>query len=114
MARFLVLSLVLALAGAFQAPVPQAATSALRAFEGEIGAQAPAGYWDPLGIADNISQEQFDRYRTVEQKHGRISMIAVVGYCVPQYLGTFGDVKLAATSSSPTCPTACRRSSRSR
>ncbi|KAH8044173.1 chlorophyll A-B binding protein [Aureococcus anophagefferens] len=58
------------------------------------GAQAPAGYWDPIGIADGISEEQFNRYREVEQKHGRIAMIAVVGYCVPGYIGTLGDVKL--------------------
>merc|ERR1719261_1880299 len=97
MSRSLVLSTVLALSSAFQAPAPSAASTSLRAFDPsqELGAQAPAGYWDPIGIADNISPEQFDRYREVEQKHGRIAMIAVVGYCVPNYIGTFGDVKLS-------------------
>ena len=51
------------------------------------GAQAPAGFWDPLGISDGISEEQFNRYRAVEQKHGRIFMIAVNGYCVPHFIG---------------------------
>merc|ERR1719191_1031247 len=61
----------------------------------ELGAQAPAGFWDPLGISDGISQEQFDRYRTVEQKHGRIAMIATIGYVFPEKIGTFGDLKLS-------------------
>jgi len=60
----------------------------------ELGAQAPAGFWDPLGLSDGISPEQFDRYREVEQKHGRIAMIATIGYVVPEKFGTFGDIKL--------------------
>jgi len=112
MAKFL--ALVLAVASAFQGPAPAATTQIARPAFGfpkggssggasrgsgfdassALGAQAPAGFWDPLGIADGISEAQFNRYREVEQKHGRISMIAVVGYCVPQYVGTFGDVKL--------------------
>lgn len=44
--------------------------------------------------ADNISPEQFQRYREVEQKHGRIAMIATIGYVVPEKFGTFGDIKL--------------------
>merc|ERR1712118_330251 len=62
---------------------------------GELGAQAPAGFWDPLGLSDGISPEQFDRYREVEQKHGRIAMIATIGYVVPEKIGTFGDLKLS-------------------
>merc|ERR1719405_331251 len=61
----------------------------------ELGAQAPAGFWDPLGLSDGISQEQFDRYREVEQKHGRIAMIATIGYVFPEKIGTFGDLKLS-------------------
>merc|ERR1711937_44447 len=63
-------------------------------FSQELGAQAPAGFWDPIGISDNISPEQFQRYREVEQKHGRIAMIATIGYVVPEKFGTFGDIKL--------------------
>jgi hypothetical protein len=61
----------------------------------ELGAQAPAGFWDPLGLSDGISPEQFDRYREVEQKHGRIAMIATIGYVVPEKIGTFGNLKLS-------------------
>ncbi|KAJ1453885.1 chlorophyll a/b-binding protein domain-containing protein [Pelagophyceae sp. CCMP2097] len=62
-----------------------------------LGAQAPTGFWDPLGISTGKTEEQFARYREVEQKHGRIAMIAVVGYCVPQFVGTFGDVYLSTS-----------------
>ena len=77
---------LLASASAF-APSQQASSSTvtLQAVDlnSAIGAQAPLGVYDPLGIFPNKSaadQEQFDRLRWVELKHGRISMLAVVGY----------------------------------
>jgi len=52
----------------------------------EIGAQAPLGYWDPTGsMGDdptNADAEEFARKRWVELKHGRVAMLAVVGYLV--------------------------------
>ncbi|KAL7529182.1 hypothetical protein ACHAWF_002873 [Thalassiosira exigua] len=41
---------------------------------------APLGMFDPLGLVTDSTQEEFDRLREVEIKHGRISMLAVVGY----------------------------------
>mmetsp|Transcript_55708 Transcript_55708/g.118496 ORF Transcript_55708/g.118496 Transcript_55708/m.118496 type:complete len:240 (+) Transcript_55708:605-1324(+) len=38
------------------------------------------GFFDPLGLLNDADQERFDRLRLVELKHGRISMLAVVGY----------------------------------
>eukprot|EP00580_Thalassiosira_gravida_P001773 CAMPEP_0201605948 /NCGR_PEP_ID=MMETSP0492-20130828/5577_1 /ASSEMBLY_ACC=CAM_ASM_000837 /TAXON_ID=420259 /ORGANISM="Thalassiosira gravida, Strain GMp14c1" /LENGTH=205 /DNA_ID=CAMNT_0048070275 /DNA_START=30 /DNA_END=647 /DNA_ORIENTATION=+ len=49
-------------------------------FDGELGAMAPLGFFDPLGLLADESQEQFDRLREVEIKHGRVSMLAVAGY----------------------------------
>lgn len=74
---------LIASAAAF-APVSQkSASTALNAdFSNEIGAQIPLGYWDPLGICADGNQDQFDRLRFVELKHGRVSMLAVVGYLV--------------------------------
>jgi hypothetical protein len=67
------------------APAKQAATSTtLKAFEGELGAQAPLGFFDPLGLVEDGDQEKFDRLRYVEIKHGRISMLAVAGYLVQE------------------------------
>merc|ERR1719329_1576848 len=51
-------------------------------FESEIGAQPPLGFWDPLGLLDDADQERFDRLRYVETKHGRISMLAILGHLV--------------------------------
>lgn len=55
-------------------------SSALQAspFEDALGAQPPLGFFDPLGLA--TSQDEFDRLRYVELKHGRIAMLGVVGY----------------------------------
>ena len=65
------------------APVRSARSSALKmSFESEIGAQAPLGFWDPLGLLNDADQEKFDRLRTVETKHGRISMLAILGHLV--------------------------------
>jgi len=40
------------------------------------------GFFDPLGLVADGEQERFDRLRYVELKHGRVSMLAVVGYLV--------------------------------
>eukprot|EP01041_Mallomonas_annulata_P002147 gene2147-biopygen1024 len=58
-------------------------SSALKmGFESELGAQPPLGFWDPLGLLKNADQARFDRLRYVEVKHGRISMLAVLGHLV--------------------------------
>ncbi|EJK47965.1 hypothetical protein THAOC_33280 [Thalassiosira oceanica] len=62
------------------APSQQAKTNtALNAYQDELGAQAPIGFWDPLQMTKGASQERFDRLRYVELKHGRISMLAFLG-----------------------------------
>ena len=69
-----VLASLIASAAAF-APAKQAAkTSAVASsFEDTLGAQAPLGLWDPLGLLNGADEERFDRLRYVEIKHGRIS-----------------------------------------
>merc|ERR1712204_33823 len=59
--------------------------SPLRAFENELGAQDPVGFWDPAGLAADGDEQKFKRRRAVELKHGRISMAATLGYIVPEY-----------------------------
>eukprot|EP00416_Gambierdiscus_australes_P032909 CAMPEP_0171089758 /NCGR_PEP_ID=MMETSP0766_2-20121228/27318_1 /TAXON_ID=439317 /ORGANISM="Gambierdiscus australes, Strain CAWD 149" /LENGTH=233 /DNA_ID=CAMNT_0011547665 /DNA_START=59 /DNA_END=757 /DNA_ORIENTATION=- len=51
----------------------------------ELGVQAPVLFWDPLGFCDDGDEAAFKRRRSVEIKHGRISMLAVIGYIVPEY-----------------------------
>merc|ERR1719384_2674580 len=71
---------LVASAAAF-APSKVAQTStALNAFEDELGVQPPLGFFDPLGLLNgDVSQERFDRLRYVEIKHGRISQLAFLG-----------------------------------
>jgi len=60
--------------------------SPLRAFESELGVQPPFGFWDPLGFASDGDVEVFKRRRAIEIKHGRVSMIACMGYITPEYI----------------------------
>jgi hypothetical protein len=75
-----VLASLIATAAAF-APAQQSATStAVKAFEDELGAQPPLGFFDPLGLLNgDVDQERFDRLRYIEIKHGRICMLAFLG-----------------------------------
>ena len=82
MFRSIILALTVASASAFMA-APRAAAApktVVKAFESELGAQPPLGCWDPLGILENADQDRFDRLREVEIKHGRVSMLAVLGH----------------------------------
>merc|ERR1719251_472364 len=61
--------------------------SPLRAFESELGVQAPVGFWDPAGFTNDGDVENFKRRRQTELKHGRISMLATMGYITPEITG---------------------------
>merc|ERR1712151_1078760 len=61
--------------------------SPLRAFESELGVQAPLGFWDPLGLSADGDQSKFHRRRLTEIKHGRICMLATMGYITPEITG---------------------------
>jgi len=80
------LALFAALAGSAAAfapaPVAQTKTALSADFSKELGAQMPLGFIDPLGLVEDADQAEFDRLRWVELKHGRVSMLAVVGYLV--------------------------------
>eukprot|EP00595_Chromulina_sp_UTEXLB2642_P003023 CAMPEP_0196761172 /NCGR_PEP_ID=MMETSP1095-20130614/335_1 /TAXON_ID=96789 ORGANISM="Chromulina nebulosa, Strain UTEXLB2642" /NCGR_SAMPLE_ID=MMETSP1095 /ASSEMBLY_ACC=CAM_ASM_000446 /LENGTH=174 /DNA_ID=CAMNT_0042110379 /DNA_START=139 /DNA_END=663 /DNA_ORIENTATION=- len=51
-------------------------------FSNELGAQAPLGFWDPFNFLSSADEAYFNRLRTVEIKHGRISMLAILGHLV--------------------------------
>mmetsp|Transcript_32902 Transcript_32902/g.71049 ORF Transcript_32902/g.71049 Transcript_32902/m.71049 type:complete len:207 (+) Transcript_32902:68-688(+) len=83
MMKFAAFAALMGSAAAF-APAQQStgANTALAAspFAEELGVQAPLGFWDPLGMLKDADQNKFDTLRTMELKHGRVSMLAVVGY----------------------------------
>merc|ERR1712139_642620 len=62
--------------------------SPLRAFENELGVQDPVGFWDPAGFTADGDVAAFKRRRSVELKHGRICMLATMGYITPEITGT--------------------------
>ena len=70
-------------AQAFTSPVSSGErTSLASSFEDEIGAQSPLGFFDPLGLLNDADDAKFNRLRYVEIKHGRISMLAIIGHMV--------------------------------
>jgi hypothetical protein len=58
--------------------------SSLNAFSiDEIpGALAPMGVFDPLGFAEKADEATLKRYREAEVTHGRVAMLATVGFLV--------------------------------
>jgi hypothetical protein len=72
-------------AAAFAPAAKTASSSALNSYENELGVIDPTGFFDPLGLSDNIDQDTFDQYRAAELKHGRVAQLAVVGYVVPEF-----------------------------
>lgn len=81
--KLTILAALVASAAAFAPASQQASKTSLAAdFSGELGAMTPLGFWDPMGIVSDVSQERFDDLRETEIKHGRVSMLAVTGYLV--------------------------------
>jgi hypothetical protein len=49
---------------------------------GMPGAMAPFGFFDPLGFAEKADENTLKRYRESELTHGRVGMLAVIGFLV--------------------------------
>jgi len=104
----LVLAATMASASAFVAPsafsgkalsATKSSSAMQMSFENELGAQAPLGFWDPLGLSADIDEEKFNRWRYIEIKHGRISMLAVLGYIVQSQTRLPGLISTSANLS---------------
>merc|ERR1719281_2274196 len=75
-------------------------------FDGEAFAKTlpgilePTGFWDPLGFcsADGITEGKIRFYREVELKHGRVGMLAALGFVVGENFHPLfgGDIDLPA------------------
>jgi len=61
-------------------------------FKDNLGDQAPLGLWDPAGFTKDGDIDKFVRRREVEFKHGRVAMIATIGYIVPEYTRLPGEL----------------------
>merc|ERR1711935_1035319 len=94
-----IIASLVASAAAFVPAQEKVSSTSLAAFEDELGVQPPLGFYDPLGMLDGASQERFERLRYTEIKHGRVSMLAFLGF-VTQYAGIRlpGDIDFQGTS----------------
>merc|ERR1712071_592420 len=63
-------------------PVNKASTAMQASLEGLPGALAPAGVFDPLGLAEKATDATLARYREAELAHGRVAMLATIGFLV--------------------------------
>eukprot|EP01039_Chlorochromonas_danica_P003111 gene3111-biopygen1614 len=46
----------------------------------QVGSSAPLGFFDPLGFSNGISESLYKRYQESEIKHGRVAMLAALGF----------------------------------
>mmetsp|Transcript_47749 Transcript_47749/g.57812 ORF Transcript_47749/g.57812 Transcript_47749/m.57812 type:complete len:204 (-) Transcript_47749:108-719(-) len=81
--KYLLAAALASTAAAFAPSGLNVRSSALKmAFESEVGAQPPLGFFDPLGLLNDADQERFDRLRYVELKHGRVCQLAFLGQII--------------------------------
>merc|ERR1712176_13864 len=63
------------------------------------GALAPLGEFDPLGYTKDLPVQEIKRYREAEVMHGRVAMLATVGYLVQENFHPFlGKVDVVAAN----------------
>jgi light-harvesting complex I chlorophyll a/b binding protein 4 len=48
------------------------------------GVTDPLGFWDPLGFSTGVTEGKARFFREVEIKHGRVAMLAAVGFLVAE------------------------------
>ena len=81
--KLTLISTLFASAAAFAPSKVAQSTSALSAsLDGVPGALEPMGIFDPLGLAEKATPALLARYREAELAHGRVSMLAVIGFLV--------------------------------
>ena len=62
--------------------IVQSSTALSASLEGLPGALAPVGVFDPLNLAEKATDATLARYREAELAHGRVAMLAVIGFLV--------------------------------
>jgi hypothetical protein len=60
-----------------------------------VGSSAPLGFFDPLGFS-KTDAKTLAKYRESELKHGRVAMLAVLGWLTQERFHPFYDGKLSA------------------
>ncbi|KAL7523844.1 hypothetical protein ACHAXR_000871, partial [Thalassiosira sp. AJA248-18] len=82
--KLTIASLLAGSAAAFTTAPSAKTSTAMNAFSFDTipGALAPMGLFDPLGFAAKADEEGLKKYREAELTHGRVAMLAVVGFLV--------------------------------
>ena len=62
--------------------VAQTSSALSASLDGLVGALEPAGVFDPLGLAEKATDATLQRYREAELAHGRVAMLATIGFLV--------------------------------
>ena len=77
-------------AAAFAPQTSGSKSTAVKAFADDLpGALPPTGFFDPFGFAEKADANTLKRYREAEVTHGRVAMLATVGFLVgEQVAGT--------------------------
>lgn len=60
-----------------------------------VGASAPLGFFDPLGFS-KTDDATLIKYRESELKHGRVAMLAVLGWLTQEHFHPLYDGKLSS------------------
>merc|ERR1712127_141311 len=70
------------------------------------GALAPMGFFDPLGFAAKADEQTLRCYREAEVTHGRVAMLAVLGFLVGEAVegSSFLSMLRSLDLPSPTSP----------
>ena len=68
--------------GKTKAEVAEMENAVVEKAKGMAGVTAPFGFFDPLGFATTITEGKLLFYREVEIKHGRVAMLASLGFLV--------------------------------
>lgn len=82
--KFTCFALLTGSAAAFAPAANKQGATTLNAFtvDNLPGALEPMGFFDPLGFAANADEQTLKRYREAEVTHGRVAMLAAVGFLV--------------------------------
>ena len=60
-----------------------------------LGALAPLGFFDPLGLSSDKTDGEMKKIREAELKHGRVCMVAALGILTGENFNPFFDGKIS-------------------
>ena len=82
MMKLVIASLIGSAAAFAPAPVAKSSTAINFSADDLPGALPPMGFFDPLGFATDADEATLKKYREAEVTHGRVAMLATVGFLV--------------------------------